>query len=87
MSLSILQLICAAKSTIENLNVAKISQNVFRWCERFMFSAQNFANFVADSKIFYSRLTLPENFLLLSLNTVYQYLFNFALVFVLHKAG
>ena len=54
-----------------------------------MFSAQNFANFVADSKIFYSRLTLPENFLLLSLNTVtvYQYLFNCASVFVLHKAG
>ena len=75
MSLSILRFTCAVKSTIEILNIAEISQNVF---ERF--AVQNLccfhvANFFADGKIFYSRSTLnpnpnPENFLLLFLKTV-----------------
>ena len=83
----------ASKSTIEILNVAKISQHVFRWWYPFMFAARNLccfyvANFVADYVFFFnSRSTLPKNFLLLFLKTVYQYLFTFASMFVLHKAG
>ena len=57
----------------------------------FIFAVQNLcfhvANFVADGKIFYSRSTRPENVLLLFLKTVYQYLFTFASIFVLYKAG
>ena len=44
-------------------------------------------NFIADGKIFYSRSIFPENVLLLFLKRVYQYLFTFASIFVLHKAG
>ena len=40
------------------------------------------ANCVADGKILY-----PKNFPLLCLKTVHQYLFTFASIFVLHKAG
>ena len=43
--------------------------------------------FVADGKIFYCRSTLPENVPVLFLKTVFQYLFTFASIFVLHKAG
>ena len=45
------------------------------------------ANFVADGKLFYSRSTLPKNFLLLFLKTVYQYILSFASISVLHKAA
>ena len=45
------------------------------------------ANFVDDGKIICSRSIFPENFLLLFLKPVYQYLFTSASIVVLHKAG
>ena len=75
MSLSILRFTCAAKSTIEKLNVAKIFQNVFRGTKFLLLSCRKI----------YSLSTPPKNFLLLFLKTVYQYLFTFASIFVLHK--
>ena len=40
-----------------------------------------------DYFYYYSRLTLPKNFLVLFLKTEYQYLFTFASIVVLYKAG
>ena len=56
-----------------------------------IFAAQNLccfyvANFVADGIFLLDRHFL-KNFLLLFLKTVYQFLFTFASMYVLHKAG
>ena len=91
-SLSILRFTCAAKSTITKLNVAKISQNVFspmvtfyiRGLKLMLFSCCKFCCWWQN--ILFS-IDRPENFLLLFLKTVYQYLFTFGSVFFLHKAS
>ena len=43
--------------------------------------------YIMPKIIFHSRLTLPQNLLLLFQKTVYQYLFTFSSIFVLYKAG
>ena len=88
MSLSILRYVCAAKSTIEKLK----SPKMFFADGNFLYSRHEIccfhdANFVADGNFFIVDWHFRKNFLLLFLKTVYQYLFTFASVFVLHKAG
>ena len=88
---SILRFTCAAKSTIEKLNVEKITQFFFAdgnfLCSRYkMYVVFMSQILLLLAKYFNSRWKLPKNFLLLFLKAVYQYSFTLVSIFVLRKA-
>ena len=68
-------------------NFTPFSSITFIYSRHKIYDVFMLQKFVAYGKMFYSRATFPKNFLLLSLKAVYQCLFSFASIFVLHNAG
>ena len=92
MSLSILQFTCSAKSTKNKIECSKYLAKCFSLMVTFyipslkllLFSCRKFCCWWQN--ILFS-IDRPQNVFLFFLKTVYQYLFTFASIFVLHKAS